>query len=218
MKAVVLAGCPRAILIDISHDVPAFDITAGAFVLFAGTRHFGPGSVHLAVVDPGVGTARRRLALRVDGRFYVGPDNGLFAIVVQELGFQGAVELEPPDGASLTFEGRDVFAPAAAALAAGAELDSLGVTAEAPRPLGDSSPRILWVDGFGNLVTNVKPPARPLRVHEHEVRALAATYAEAPPKVPFVYLGSMGYLEIGLNADRADRTLGAKAGMRVELL
>ncbi len=218
MKAAVLAGCPQAVLVDVTHDVPAFDITAGAFVLFAGTRHFAPGSVHLAVVDPGVGTDRRRLAMRVDGRYYVGPDNGLFAIVVQELGLEAAVELALSPGASPTFEGRDVFAPAAAALAAGASLELLGVAAQAPKPLGDSSPRILWVDGFGNLVTNVKPPARPLRVHEHEVRAVAATYAEAPPKMPFVYLGSMGYLEIGLNADRADRMLGAKAGMRVDLL
>src|SRR5437899_11868564 len=80
MKAVVLAGCPTAVLVDVSHEVPRFDVFAGAFMLFAGTRHFGGGSVHLAVVDPGVGSTRRRLIVQAGGRFYLGPDNGLFEI------------------------------------------------------------------------------------------------------------------------------------------
>src|SRR3981081_2701827 len=75
MKAVVLAGCPHATLVDVSHEVPRFDVSAGAFMLFAGTRHFGPGSVHLAVVDPGVGRARRRLAIRAGGRLSVGQEH-----------------------------------------------------------------------------------------------------------------------------------------------
>jgi len=90
MKAVVLAGCPHATLVDVSHEVPRFDVFAGAFMLFAGTRHFGAGSVHMAVVDPGVGSSRRRLVIRAGGRFYVGPDNGLFGIVIDEVGMQKA--------------------------------------------------------------------------------------------------------------------------------
>ena len=82
----------------------------------------------------------------------------------------------------------------------------------------NSSPRILWVDGFGNLVTNLKPPIRPMKVHNHYVTASATTYAEARPNEPFVYLGSMGYLEIGVREQRADRMLGARSGMKVELL
>ena len=139
-------------------------------MLFAGTRHFGGGSVHLVVVDPGVGSARRRLAIRAGGRYYVGPDNGLFAIVIDEVGLQKAVELAPrPEGAP-TFEGRDVFAPAAAALAAGVPLDSLGPPTDPPKML-DASPRVLWIDGFGNLVTNLKPPVRPMRIHNHDITA-----------------------------------------------
>src|SRR5258708_18085228 len=88
MKAVVLAGSPHATLVDVSHEVPRFDVFAGAFMLFAGTRHFGAGSVHLAVVDPGVGSSRRRLAIRAGGRFYVGPDNGLFCIVIAAAGIR----------------------------------------------------------------------------------------------------------------------------------
>ena len=84
MKGVVLAGCPQAVLVDVSNEVPRFDVSAGAFMLFAGTRHFAGGSVHLAVVDPGVGSTRRRLIVEAGGRFYIGPDNGLFAIVIDE--------------------------------------------------------------------------------------------------------------------------------------
>jgi len=218
MKAIVLSGCPQAVLVDVSHEVPRFDVFAGAFMLFAGTRHFPGGSVHLAVVDPGVGSSRRRLALRAGGRFYIGPDNGLFGIVIDEVGLQEVVELAPrPEGAP-TFEGRDVFAPAAAALASGVPLDSLGPATDPPRTLDNSSPRILWVDGFGNIVTNLKPPVRPMRIHSHYITAAAKTYWEARPNEPFVYVGSMGYLEIAVREQRADRMLGARAGMRVELL
>ena len=218
MKAVVLAGCPNAVLVDVSHEVPRFDVSAGAFMLFAGTRHFGGDSVHLVVVDPGVGSTRRRLALRAGGRYYVGPDNGLFGIVIEEVGLQHVVELAPRPNGAPTFEGRDVFAPAAAALASGVPLDSLGPRTDPPTMLDNSSPRILWVDGFGNLVTNLKPPIRPMKVHNHYVTASATTYAEARPNEPFVYLGSMGYLEIGVREQRADRMLGARSGMKVELL
>src|SRR5438309_11038192 len=218
MKAVVLAGCPNATLVDVSHEVPRFDVFAGAFMLFAGTRHFGAGSVHLAVVDPGVGSSRRRLAIRAGGRFYIGPDNGLFAIVIEEVGMQQAVELAPTPGGAPTFEGRDIFAPAAAALASGVPLESLGHATAAPKMLDDSGPRVLWTDGFGNLVTNLKPPVRPMRIHNHYITASATTYADARPNEPFVYIGSMGYLEVGIRESRADRVLGARAGMKVELL
>src|SRR3981081_3790048 len=218
MKAVVLAGCPHATLVDVSHEVPRFDVSAGAFMLFAGTRHFGPGSVHLAVVDPGVGSSRRRLAIRAGGRFYVGPDNGLFAIVLEEVGMQHAVELAPNPGGAPTFEGRDVFAPAAAALASGVPLESLGPPTDPPKMLEDASPRVLWTDGFGNLVTNLKPPARRMRINNHDVTVTATTYAEGRPNEPFVYIGSMGYLEVAVRDARADKLLGARPGMKVELI
>jgi S-adenosylmethionine hydrolase len=218
MKAVVLAGCPFAVLVDVSHEVPRFDVHAGAFMLFAGTRHFLAGSVHLVVVDPGVGSSRRRLAMRAGGRYYVGPDNGLFAIVIDEVGLQDVVELAPRPEGSSTFEGRDVFAPAAAALAAGVPLESLGPPTDPPKMLDDATPRVLWTDGFGNLVTNLKPPVRRMRVHGHDIVASATTYADGRPNEPFVYIGSMGYLEIGVREARADRLLGARAGMRIELI
>jgi S-adenosylmethionine hydrolase len=217
MKAMVLAGCPNAVLVDVSHEVPRFDVSAGAFMLFAGTRHFAGGSVHLAVVDPGVGSSRRRLIVEAGGRFYIGPDNGLFAIVIDEVGLQRTIELAPRPHGAPTFEGRDVFAPAAAALASGVPLESLGPPTDPPVILPDTGPRVLWVDGFGNLVTNLKPPARRMRIHNHDITATATTYSEGRPNEPFVYVGSMGYLEVAVRETRADKLLGARPGMKVEL-
>ena len=131
---------------------------------------------------------------------------------------QQAVELAPIPGGAPTFEGRDVFAPAAAALASGVPLESLGHPTAPPTMLEDSGPRVLWTDGFGNLVTNLKPPVRPMRIHNHYITASAKTYAEARPNEPFVYVGSMGYLEVGVRESRADKMLGARSGMRVDLL
>ena len=173
---------------------------------------------HLAVVDPGVGSTRRRLIVQAGGRFYLGPDNGLFAIVIDEVGVQAVHELAPRPHGAPTFEGRDVFAPAAAALAAGVPIESLGPRADPPSPLPESGPRVLWIDGFGNLVTNLKPPTRKLRVHNHDIVATAKTYSEARPGEPFVYVGSMGYLEVGVREARADKLLGARPGMRVETI
>jgi S-adenosylmethionine hydrolase len=216
MKAVLYSGCPRASVVDVSHEVPAFDIEAGAFLLWAGTRSFPPGAVHLAVVDPGVGTTSRRLAVRCGGRFYVGPDNGLFTLVLDEFALEAAVELEARSGASRTFEGRDVFAPAAAALASGERLSALGRPAANLARLPARPPRVLWVDGFGNLVTSLRPPLRGVRINGREITSQAATFGEAPEDVPFMYPGSLGYVEIGVREGRADRLLEAQTGTPVE--
>ena len=221
MKAVILAGCPAATLVDVSHAVPPFDLVSGAFVLWAGTRDFGAGAVHLAVVDPGVGGARRAVALAVGGAFYVGPDNGLFGLVVSESSATAAdvnvVELERPSGASATFEGRDVFAPAAVALASGRSLAALGRPSGgllSPLPL--SGPAVLWADRFGNLVTSLKPPVAALRVGGTLVDRLARTFGDAPPATPFLYVGSMGFIEVGVREGSAAALLGARAGTPVE--
>ena len=218
MKAVLLARCPDAQLVDVAHEVPAFDVAAGAFLLWAGTRDFGPGSVHLAVVDPGVGTQRRRLAVRAGGRFYVAPDNGLLDLVLEDQPVEVVVELQPAAGASRTFEGRDVFAPAAGLLAAGQPLEELGRPAGSLFKLPPQPPRVLWVDRFGNLITSLKPPVEGVRVNGHEVRTSAATFGEAKPGEPFHFVGSLGYVEVGVREGRADEALEARSGSPVEAL
>jgi S-adenosylmethionine hydrolase len=179
--------------------------------------------VHLAVVDPGVGGPRRPLAMRVKGSWYVGPDNGLFSMVLDDAEEAGAtvvaVQLRRPQGASATFEGRDVFAPAAAALAAGASVASLGAPLEGgPARLPARPPSVLWVDSFGNLVTSLRPPVRGVRVAGREVRATARTFSEAPPSQPFFYVGSMGLIEVGVREASAAQLLGAGPGSLVEPL
>ncbi|HEY7200043.1 MAG TPA: SAM-dependent chlorinase/fluorinase [Candidatus Dormibacteraeota bacterium] len=222
MKARLLEACPAATLVDVSHAVPPFDLLSGAFVLWAGTRHFDAGAVHLAVVDPGVGSERRAVAFALGGSWYVGPDNGLFGLVLAEAGGapERAVRLDRPAAASPTFEGRDVFAPAAGALAAGRAPESLGapLTGAALTPLPATSPVVLWVDGFGNLVTSLRPPVSGVRVGGREVRAAARTFAEAPRDEPFAYVGSMGFVEVAIREARADERLGARSGTPVQPL
>jgi S-adenosylmethionine hydrolase len=223
MKARLLAGCPQALLVDVSHAVGAFDIHAGAFVVWAGTREFPPGSVHLAVVDPGVGGVRRPLALQIKGSWFVGPDNGVFGMVLDDAQRAAAgvvvVDLRRPPDASATFEGRDVFAPAAAALAAGRPQATVGIEVQdEPVRLPARPPSVLWVDNFGNLVTSLRPPVLGLRVGGRDVREAARTYAEAPPGRPFFYVGSMGLIEVGVREASAAELLSVGAGAPVEPL
>lgn len=210
MKAAVLAGCPGATLIDVSHSIPPFVMEAAAFVVWAGTRGFPPGSVHLAVADPGVGSSRRALAILAGGSFYVGPDNGIFDLVLGGRHPDIAVALPRPEGTSPTFEGRDVFAPAAAALARGAVPADLGEPARDLVRLPARGPSVIWIDGFGNLVTGVRAAPRGLAINGREVRAVARTFSEVSPGELVCYLGSMGYVEIAAREARADAILGAR--------
>jgi S-adenosylmethionine hydrolase len=221
IKAVLLEGARDAVIVDVSHEVPPFDVMQGAFVLWLGTRFFGPGAIHVAVIDPGVGTERRPIAIALNDSFYVGPDNGLFGLILQESTQAPTtiVELPRPSGTSATFEELDVFAPTAAALASGRPISELG------RPLGGPlldltvhEPAVLWVDRFGNLITNLKPPVTALRVNGHTVRTTARTFGEAPAGQPFVYVVSFGLVAIAVAQGRADTALGATAGTALELL
>ena len=221
MKGVILGVCPDAMLVDVSHAVPAFDIRSAAFVLWAGTRDFPAGSVHLAVVDPGVGTGRRGVAARLGRSFYVGPDNGLFWFVAGESGpaEPEIVELRRPEEASATFEGRDVFAPAAGALAAGRQLDELGDRVHGGlQAVPVEEPIVLWVDAFGNLVTSLRPPVAGVRVGSATITHSARTYGEAEPGALFFYVGSMGLIEVGVREGRADTLLAVDPGTPVAAL
>lgn len=168
MKGVLLRGCPSASLIDLSHDIAPQSIQQAAFVLWTAYRYFPPESVFLVVVDPGVGSARRPVAIRGGDYHFVGPDNGVFSEVVAEIGQWDAVEIaetvNPHDVLSATFHGRDLFAPAAARLACGNDLEQIGppvdslVMTEPPR-LAILEDRIegevIYNDHFGNVITSI---------------------------------------------------------------
>jgi len=217
IKGTLLAALPDATVVDITHDIPPQDIEAGRLTLARVWRRFPAGTVHLAVVDPGVGGDRGALAVESDERFAVGPDNGLLSPALLVAGAR-AVALPIPQSAAPTFHGRDVFAPAAAELARGRSLDMLGTpvhepvirrTAE-PRRLGDGALQgeVITIDRFGNAITNLMG----LRPGSIEVNGTALplrrTYSDAVPGALVAVVGSSGLIEIAVrdgNAARAHR-------------
>ena len=233
MKGVILSRGPEARLVDLAHDVAPGDVAAASFALAAAAPHFPPGTVHVAVVDPGAGTARRGLALELGAHRYVGPDNGLFAIVLADASDAplAARALENPalwrEPVSPVFHGRDVFAPVAAHLASGGALDAVGpalaraalVGAAASEPTwsgGALRGRVVHVDRFGNLVTNVRVAAGAARGASVEIEGrtltVVATYGDAPSGALVALVGSTGRLEIAVNGGSAAERLGASVG------
>ena len=230
MKASVLARCPRATLIDLTHDIEPGCIADAAFWLAQAAPWFPAGTVHVAVVDPGVGTSREALVVLAFGHTFIGPDNGLFEVVRRKApSFEcrrvelARVGLVPP---SRTFHGRDVFGPLAGLFAANAvEFDAVGPLAEPLSTHGVPEARpvaagfegeVVVVDRFGNLVTNVEPetPAPgSLRVEIlGRTLELAGTYGELPPNGLGAVVGSFGQLEVVVRDGSASRTLGAQRG------
>jgi S-adenosylmethionine hydrolase len=232
VKAAILSNCPQATIVDLTHAVPPQDVFAGAFSLWSSVDVFPSDSVHLAVVDPGVGSPRRGVALRsVRGDVFVGPDNGLLLPAARRLGgIAHAVELSRPEfwraHASSTFHGRDIFGPVAGHLARGASLEDLGpevselVNLTLPEPEGPNG-QVIHVDTYGNLVTNLPAsnlPARfRLRVAEYEVPS-APYYAAVEPGALLALVGSAGLLEISARDANAAAITGAHRGTPVVLL
>jgi S-adenosylmethionine hydrolase len=218
----LLTLAPGAMLADITHDIAPADVPAGAYVLDRSWRAFPTGTIHLAVVDPGVGSERRGLALRAGGHFFVGPDNGLFTGLADSA--DGGVALPAPAGAAATFHGRDVFAPAAAALATGVSLDALGaalhgdlVRLRRPQPVGDGASligEVVYIDRFGTLVTNLAAASGPIEVAGTAV-PLRRTFSDVASGELVAMPGSGGTIEIALRDGSATEQLGVSVGCRV---
>lgn len=236
MKGVVLAACPSASLVDLSHEIAPQRVRDAAFWLGAAYPWFGLGTVHLAVVDPGVGSARRALAARADGQLFVAPDNGLLEVVRRKAKHFEARELEPAalgiTELSRTFHGRDLFAPVAGRLAAGSlSFERAGglveplATALVPQPrLGQHSAEgeVVLADRFGNLVTNLEAETLP-GLAEGSVhvagRALVVvgTYADVVPGDAAAVVGSFGHLEVVCRDGSAAEELGIQSGAPVRV-
>jgi S-adenosyl-L-methionine hydrolase (adenosine-forming) len=228
MKGVLLDRCPQAVLVDVTHAVAPGDVRAGAYLLGRAWSRFPRETIHLVVVDPGVGTARAALALRAHGHWFVGPDNGLFTQVLRDAEVE-AVVLPVPAGASPTFHGRDLFAPAAAALAGGTPLPALGeplltipvrLTYSEPHYEGKSIVgEIVYVDRFGTLVTNLTAGTVPayavLEVEGLEIGLLRRTFGDVPTGGLLAYVGSGGAVEIAVRNGSAARRLGLGVGGRI---
>ena len=238
MKGVILGIRPTAEIVDITHEVQPFEIADGAFTIAQTYRYFPKNTIHVVVVDPGVGSTRRPLLAESGGHYFVAPDNGVLSMVFGERKTRvwhvtnERYFLHP---VSRTFHGRDVFAPVAAHLASGVPParfgkrieDHLLLTFAQPIPNGKNvwTGTILKVDRFGNLATNLHindfpgVKTRPFELHlgPRTVSRLALTFTECEPGDIFVVVGSSGYLEIASNQSSAARTLGCGAGIPVEL-
>ncbi|HUX06221.1 MAG TPA: SAM-dependent chlorinase/fluorinase [Acidobacteriota bacterium] len=238
MKGVILSKLPEASLVDISHQIEPHDVVEAAWVLEGCRGEFPPGTVHLAVVDPGVGSQRKAIALSAAGHYFVGPDNGIFTLVLENEGSTQAREIHEESlissDPSAVFHGRDIFAPAAAALAGGFDFSNIGAAVASPVRLalpeavaGTAlvSGEVMHVDRFGNLVTNIKPSllvnagieprAMTAEVAGRRIETFVEHYASAPPGETVLLTGSRGLLEIALRDGSAARVLTAGRGAKV---
>ena len=242
MKGVILSLNPAAVIVDLTHEVPPQDVRAGAFTLGAAYSSFPAGTVHVAVVDPGVGSERRGVVVSAGGQYFVGPDNGLFGFVYEREPdarvFHLTNEKFIGPEVSATFHGRDVFAPVAAALSTGAAPGELGPEIRDYVRLPDLKPvqagggtieaAIIHIDRFGNCVTNltraeldaaVMAEGPRLKVCGREITSFRRFFADGPgePGELFAVWGSAGYLEIVAYRDSAARLLGAGRGEAVQV-
>ena len=240
MKGVILSIAPEAQVVDLCHEVPAHDVAAAATLLEDSYAYFPEGTIHMVVVDPGVGSDRAALAIRTQHFYFVGPDNGIFDLVLKKEHVDKAVRLTNADFhlqlASKTFHGRDIFAPAAAQIAIGTALSRLGEPANGlahaniphPVPLGPGLElHVIRIDRFGNLITDLakdqykrwNPNAHPVVMHvgKSEILGIHKTYAEVALGKPLACFNSNGRLEIAVNGGRASYVLNAIIGTKVLL-
>lgn len=224
----IIAACDASItVIDICHEIPPQDVAAAAYMLEASYAYFPSGSVHVCVVDPGVGSKRRLVGAAFDGYYFIAPDNGLLTFLLDQQKLE-LFDLKYTQPVFATFHGRDVMAPLAACVAGGADLAELGVALDASQAVrlpdfrakktddGAISGRIIWQDRFGNLVTNI---------HQRDLTAcfegltdiriefngaifpLKAYYSEVEPEARLALINSRGYVELALNAGNLARDL-----------
>jgi S-adenosylmethionine hydrolase len=239
MKCVIAGICPEALIVDITHEIAPADLLSAAYAISQSAPYAPPGSIHVVVVDPGVGTPRRAIALQQNQQTFIGPDNGVLTLVMAGAAKPSIRELQNKKlwlrSPSNTFHGRDLFAPAAAYLASGSvHFSSVGpllndcVTLPGVDPTPEYEGRwrgmALNVDHFGNVITNLPLSLVSLEGKEFTVQTNAyaiqrfcPTFAAAGNTDPFVYAGSSGYLEIAINQGNAADTLGIKVGDPVTL-
>jgi S-adenosylmethionine hydrolase len=232
MKAVIIGINPSAVFVDIAHDIPPQNICAGAFALMVSAPYFPAGTVHLAVVDPGVGTSRRSIIVESGGHIFVGPDNGLLIPAARRLSQNFTVrEITNStlfQNVSSTFHGRDIFAPVAAYLSRGMMPAKVGDKCADYIELDFGTPRfdnnkvltkVVFIDGFGNVITNI-PGELMLKKFDYgdNLRIkninmpLVHTFADVTSGEPLILIGSHGYLEISVNAGSAAGLLGIGTG------
>lgn len=239
MKAVILGIAPDVRMVDISHEIPSQDIMAGSWVIKNSAMLFPPETVHVVVVDPGVGTDREAIALQVGDQYFIGPDNGIFSILTEQKEYR-AVKLTNRnywgEKNSSTFHGRDIFAPVAAHLSKGIALEELGepisklVTYRWAQPIADKDGLQGWIihiDKFGNLITNLSAELigevignRKIKIYVGNtiLDEIVTTFGSVLEGEPVAFIGSSGMLEIGINKGNAKEMLGVQKGAQISMV
>ncbi len=237
MKGVILGIAPNVRLVDVTHEIPSYDILEAAFLLDTAYRYFPPGTIHVIVVDPGVGSARRPIVAAANGHIFVTPDNGVLSFVL------AAESKAPPpavywitnntlflNAVSQTFHGRDIFAPVAAHLARGTPIESVGpriadfTWKSPPKPSvrdGKLVGKVLRIDKFGNIITNLRrqdlPAEFTIHVASLVITRLCSNFSEADPGECFAIEGSTGYIELALKQSSAAAALKVRRGAEIEV-
>jgi hypothetical protein len=237
MKAVILSINPQTQVIDVTHQISKFDIRMGAYVLASVAPYFPRGTVHVAVVDPGVGTKRRPIIVETSRNLYVGPDNGLLMLAAHKEDIKNVYAIENPEymlpHVSNTFHGRDIFAPAAAHLTHGNKPSTFGATihdyvvpdfTKPHKENGGLRGQILHIDDFGNIISNVSAEdlkTMGFREGDSLVVGLAdktlnvrfcGAYGEVPSDTPLALIGGSNFLELAVNRGSASTVFGATVG------
>lgn len=233
MKGVILSINPAAIIVDITHHIKPQDLIQAAYVIKHSFKFFPEGTVHVVVIDPGVGSERAIIALEVTGHIFLAPDNGVLTFLMDEPNIGSIVRVKDPryflESVSRTFHGRDIFAPVAAHLSNGVEIKALGVPTDKidlkklfieQASISDSGElvgAVVFIDGFGNLITNIdeksldnfckfcKKEKLEFRIGKKKIIGLSKTYENVLPQSPLAIIGSRGYLEIAVNCGNARR-------------
>jgi len=236
MKGVILAINPEARIVDVTHDIESFNIIEAALVLKGLSEYFPAGTSHVAVVDPGVGSHRRGIVMRLNERFYVGPDNGLFSLVLKQSSSREVCEISNSKLLSRephpTFHGRDVFAPVAAHLSLGIAFDGLGPVVEDPVVFHVPVPvetetgiegEVIYIDRFGNLTSNIEAgmlsrSVDSVRIAGRKIKGIKKFFSEVPAGSLVALINSFGFLEMAVNVGNASLDLGVEQGARVKVV
>ncbi|MFC1812837.1 S-adenosyl-l-methionine hydroxide adenosyltransferase family protein [Thermodesulfobacteriota bacterium] len=246
MKGVILSVNPASTVVDITHHIDPQDITQAAYIIKSSFSYFPEGTVHLVVVDPGVGSDRSIIAMEIRNHFFVAPDNGVLSILMHEEKIDDIIRIENQNyflkSVSRTFHGRDIFAPVGACISKGVDLRELGtavnrdqlVCPDIRKPIisekGELVGAIVFIDRFGNLITNMDLKRLEIfcktdtenrllvLIGEERISGLSTYYGQAEPNCPLAIIGSLGYLEIAVNCGNARSYFKAEKGDIVRVM
>ena len=227
MKGVIYSINPNALITDITHDIPSHDVFKAAFILRNFIPYFPEETINLVVVDPGVGSSRRAIAVEADNKYFVGPDNGVFTFVYMDANSYAVFEITDPKymlkNISSTFHGRDIFAPVAGHISIGVSIKDLGKEVTDPVKIHIKEPEVssdeiigevVYVDSFGNLITNISGKlvnsGSQIYIDDIFIESVSKSYSDVPEGELLAIIGSSGFLELSVNQGRASELINAK--------